>query len=249
MTRLLLLGGTTEASRLAALLARARIPAVFSYAGRTGAPKPQPLPTRIGGFGGAAGLAAFLKTENITHVIDATHPFAAQISRNAMAACAQTSLPLLTIERPAWQPGAGDLWTCVPDLPAAIAALPQAKTRVFLAIGKQNLAPFAARDHHYLLRLVDPPKTPLPLPDCTVITARGPFDIAGDTALMRAHAITHLIAKNAGGEGASAKLSAARDLGIQVIMIDRPALRARQIAASPDEAMTWLADHGAVRGV
>lgn len=240
MTRILLLGGTTEASLLARLLAGARMDAVFSYAGRTGAPVAQPLPTRIGGFGGAEGLAAFLRAEGIGHVIDATHPFAAQMSRNAVAACAATGIPLAALERPAWTPGPGDRWTRVPDIPAAVAALPEAPARIFLAIGKLHLAGFAARpQHHYLLRLVDPPGA-LPLPDAAVVIARGPFTPEGDLALLAEHRIGHIVAKNAGGMGARAKLDAARTLGLPVILIDRPVLPPRRIFTEPEEVMGWL---------
>ncbi|MFV0383728.1 cobalt-precorrin-6A reductase [Paracoccus sp. (in: a-proteobacteria)] len=252
MTRLLLLGGTTEASLLALDLSDAGIPTVFSYAGRTTAPVPQPLPTRIGGFGGAEGLADYLRREGITHVIDATHPFAGRISRNAIAACALAGVPLIALERPAWAPQPGDRWICVPDTGAAVCALPDSPARVFLAIGKQSLDSFAlCPQHFYLLRLVDPPDAALPLPRARAVIARGPFDVAGDTALLRDHAITHVVAKNAGGAGAAAKLTAARMLGLPVIMIDRPALPPRAIAASPREVMQWLADHGAAfpRGV
>lgn len=133
--------------------------------------------------------------------------------------------PLVALERPAWTAGPGDDWRCVTDAEAAVAALPDAPARVFLAIGKQTLAPFAVKpQHHYLLRLVDPPETTLPLPEASVMIARGPFDVEADTALMRAHSITHVVAKNAGGAGAAAKLIAARALRLPVILIDRPAL-------------------------
>lgn len=240
MPRILLLGGTTEASALARLLAGAGLDAVFSYAGRTAAPVGQPLPLRIGGFGGAEGLADYLRAEPISHVIDATHPFAAQMSRNAIAACAATGTPLLALQRPAWSAGPGDRWTHVPDIAAAAAALPDQPARVFLAIGKQNLDAFAGRPHHYLLRLVDPPEGPLPVPDAEAVIARGPFTVEGDKALLRAHSITHLVAKNSGGAGAEAKLIAARALHLPVIMIDRPVLPARQIVVNPAEAMAWL---------
>lgn len=240
MTRILLLGGTTEASLLARLLAGAGMDAVFSYAGRTGAPVAQPLPTRIGGFGGAEGLAAFLRAEEIGYVVDATHPFAARMSRNAVAACAATGIPLAALERPAWTPGPGDGWTPVPDIPAAVAALPEAPARIFLAIGKLHLAGFAARpQHHYLLRLVDPPEA-LPLPDAAAVIARGPFTPEGDLALLAEHRIGHIVAKNAGGIGARAKLDAARTLGLPVILIDRPALPPRRIFTEPEEVMGWL---------
>lgn len=195
---------------------------------------------RMGGFGGAEGLAAYLRANGIGRVIDATHPFAAQISRNAVAACALTGTPLLALERAPWMPGPGDRWTHVPDMEAAVAALPAQPSRIFLAIGRQNLAAFAARpEHHYLMRLVDPPQAP-PLPDCTVEVARGPFDEAGDRALLTRHRIAWLVAKNAGGSGAVAKLAAARVLRLPVIMIARPALPARAVVQSVDEVMAWL---------
>jgi len=251
MTRLLLLGGTTEASHLAAALAEARIPALFSYAGRTEAPRTQPLPMRVGGFGGITGLTAFLRAEAITHVIDATHPFAAQMSRNAIAACAEADVPLCAFERAPWAAQPGDRWIHVPDIAAAVAALPEPPARIFLAIGKQSLEAFAAKpQHHYLLRLVDPPQAPLPLLRAEAVIARGPFDATGDEALLVAHAITHVVAKNAGGAGAAAKLIAARALGLPVILIDRPALPAREVRDSIAAVFDWLSAHGVTpRGV
>ncbi|ATG34894.1 precorrin-6A reductase CobK [Phaeobacter piscinae] len=242
MTRILLLGGTTEASALAKTLAEAGADAVFSYAGRTAKPVRQPLPTRVGGFGGVGGLAAYLLAEAITHVIDATHPFAAQMSTNAVQACKSVGVPICAFERPAWQAGEGDQWVHADSIEGAVDALPEAPARVFLAIGKQNLAQFAAKpQHHYLLRLVDKPEAPLPLPHATVEIARGPFDAAGDTALMQRHGITHVVAKNAGGAGAAAKLTAARGLGLPVIMIARPEVPARPVRASLAEVMDWIA--------
>lgn len=237
---ILLLGGTSEASLLARLLAESGIKATFSYAGRTEAPIAQPLPTRIGGFGGVEGLARYLTSQRISHVIDATHPFAAQMSLNAIAACAQTGTPLLALERPAWTPERGDQWTRVATIADAVGALPNASARVFLAIGKQHLTPFAAKpQHHYLLRLVDAPGL-LPLPDAHAIIAKGPFTVGGDSALLADHRISHIVAKNSGGSGAQAKLLAARALGVPVILIDRPKLPARQIAASPEAALAWI---------
>lgn len=247
--RVLLLGGTTEASLMARRLAEDRVDAVFSYAGRTGAPVAQPLPTRIGGFGGPEGLARYLAEEGITHVVDATHPFAAQMSRNAVAACTAACVPLCAFERAPWRAWPGDDWRRVAGLDDAVAALPDRPARVFLAIGRQNLDTFAARpQHHYLLRLVDPPDAPLPLPDTTVIIARGPFDAAADRALLAAHRIEVIVAKNAGGAGARAKLDAARALGLPVILIDRPFLPRRRIAGTVEEVMAFLA-HPADLGV
>ncbi|TNJ41295.1 cobalt-precorrin-6A reductase [Phaeobacter sp. B1627] len=251
MTKLLLLGGTTEASRLAMAVAEAwggagpgaGRQAVFSYAGRTARPASQPLPCRIGGFGGVAGLVAYLRREAITHVVDATHPFAAQMSANAVAACEEAGVKLLGYERPEWIARPGDRWIRVADMAAAVAALPEAGARVFLAIGKQHLSAFSTRPgNHYLLRLVDAPVAPLPLADSCVVVARGPFDAAGDEELMRSHAITHVVAKNAGGSGAQAKLVAARALGLPVVMMDRPRIPSRQVRGSVAEVMSWL-DH------
>lgn len=224
---------------MATLLAQAGIDAVFSYAGRTVAPVAQPLPMRVGGFGGAGGLVQYLDQSRITHVIDATHPFAAQISRNADDACAQHGVPMLMLRRPAWAPGVDDQWQAVGNIDAAVAALPNDPVRVFLAIGKQNLSAFAGLRHHWLLRLVDAPDV-APLPNAQVVIARGPFTIDGDRALMRDHGITHLVAKNSGGAGASAKLIAARDLGVRVVMIDRPAAPDRPSVADPQLALNWL---------
>ncbi|MBD3665547.1 cobalt-precorrin-6A reductase [Sulfitobacter aestuariivivens] len=247
--RVLLLGGTTEASAMARALADAGAAAIFSYAGRTTAPVAQPLPTRIGGFGGVDGLVAYLQGESVTHVIDATHPFAAGMSWNAAEACTQAGVSLVRLERPGWSARAGDDWTHVARLEDVPDALPDTPARVFLAIGKQQIGLFASKpQHHYLLRLVDAPEGTLPLPDATVVLSRGPFDVAVDTALMRDHAITHIVAKNAGGRGAEAKLHAARALGLPVILADRPALPPVRTMAEVADVMDWLG-HEAERGV
>jgi len=241
MPRVLLLGGTTEAAEMARALAEAGLDAVYSYAGRTEAPVAQPLPVRVGGFGGTDGLAHYLNAEAITHVIDATHPFAAQMSGNAVTACKATRTSLIALERTPWQAGDGDHWTHVPDLDAAVAALGETPRRVFLAIGRQNLATFAkAPQHHYLLRLVDPPTEALPLPDAQAVIARGPFTVEGDLALLKDHRIDVIVAKNAGGAGAEAKLTAARHLALPTILIDRPKVPTRPIARSVTEVMVWL---------
>ncbi len=218
--------------------------ATLSYAGRTEAPRAQALPIRVGGFGGPEGLARYLRENAITHLVDATHPFAAQMSTNAVAAAALTGTPLVALERGPWQAGPGDTWVQVPDIPAAARALPDTPARVFLAIGRMHLADFAGQpQHHYLLRLVDPPTEALPLPDAHAVIARGPFTLEDDLALLRHHAITHVIAKNAGGEGARAKIDAARMLGLPVIMIDRPTIPARPTLRSVDQVMAWIAGH------
>lgn len=221
---------------------------IFSYAGRTAKPVLQPVPTRIGGFGGIYGLVSYLEQENITHVVDATHPFAARMSANAVAACDQAGVALAAFQRLPWQAGPGDDWQAVPDVSAAVAALPFDPARVFLAIGKQNLDAFAARpQHHYLLRLVDPPEAALPLPNAKAVIARGPFDEAGDVSLLKNHQIDLIVAKNSGGTGARAKLDAARSLAIPVVLIDRPDGPDRPILCQLPDVLAWL-PHPARRG-
>ena len=240
MTRALILGGTADASLLAAEIARARIDAVYSYGGRTRAPADQPLPTRVGGFGGVSGLADYIRRERITHVIDATHPFAAEMSRHAVQACAQTGTPLIALERAPWAKAPGDNWIEVADVTAAAAALPESPANVFLAIGRQHIAPFAAKPQHvYTLRFVDPPEAPLPLA-ADVIVSRGPFTFDGELETMRARGIAWIVARNSGGDGARAKIDAARMLGLPVIMIARPKLPERLRVESVAEIMNWL---------
>jgi precorrin-6A/cobalt-precorrin-6A reductase len=243
MTRVLLLGGTTEAGLLARALAEAGVDGVYSYAGRTEAPVSQPLPQRVGGFGGVAGLVDYLRAEGITHLVDATHPFAAQMSKNAVEAAGITGIPLIALERPAWQPGPGDRWISVQSGAEAAQALPGEPSRVFLAIGRQGLGDYtAAPQHDYLLRLVDPPTVALPLPRARVVIAKGPFRFEDDLALMRDHGTQIVVAKNAGGEGARAKLEAARELGLTVVMIDRPRVPPRPVSATVQGVLDWL--HG-----
>ena len=240
MTRALILGGTADASLLAAEIARAGLGAVYSYGGRTRAPADQPLPTRIGGFGGVSGLADYIRSENITHVIDATHPFAAEMSRNAVAASTQTSTPLIALERAPWTKAPGDNWNEVADVSAAATALPEAPAKVFLAIGRQHIAPFAAKPQHsYTLRFVDPPDALLPFV-ADVIVSRGPFLLDGELEMMRERGIVWIVARNSGGDGARAKIDAARMLGLPVIMISRPELPERRRVESVAEVMQWL---------
>jgi precorrin-6A/cobalt-precorrin-6A reductase len=239
--RALLLGGTGDANQLADALARARIDAIYSYAGRTQIPLPHALPTRISAFGGAQGLADFIRHERITHVIDATHPFAAEMSRHAVEACDATNTPLVALERAPWMRTAGDNWIEVSGIDAAVAALPDASARVFLAIGRQHIAPFAGKPQHaYTLRFVDAPDGALPLPKAEVIVSRGPFSLGGDRELMASRGIAYLVARNSGGSGARAKIDAARELDIPVIMIARPTLPERPRVESVEQVIAWL---------
>ena len=213
---------------------------MYSYGGRTRAPADQPLPTRIGGFGGVSGLVDYIRREGITHIIDATHPFAAEMSRNAVAACAETGTPLIALERMPWDRTQGDNWIEVADVNAAAAALPDAAARVFLAIGRQHIAPFAGKPQHtYTLRFVDPPEAPLPFA-AEVIVSRGPFTLAGELEMIRMRGIAWIVARNSGGEGARAKIDAARMLGVPVIMISRPKLPERPRVESVTDVMQWL---------
>jgi precorrin-6A/cobalt-precorrin-6A reductase len=240
--RVLILGGTADANRLVAEIARdSRIDAVLSYAGRTENPTPPPIAWRVGGFGGIDGLVDYLRVEKIARVIDATHPFAAQMSANAIAACAVANVPLLALERAPWQRTSGDRWIEVDNIATAAEALGAAPRRVFLGIGRQYLDVFAAHpQHHYLVRLVDPPRAPLPLREANVIVARGPFDLAGDRAMLMEHRIDIVVARNAGGDAAYAKIEAARALDLPVVMVRRPFIPAREKVAGVADVLRWL---------
>ena len=225
----------------------------LSLAGRTAAPAPQPVLVRIGGFGGAVGLAAWLGAEAIDLLIDATHPYAARISANAAAAAALAQVPLLVLDRPAWVAIDGDRWTEVADMAAAVQALGTAPRRALLALGRNELVPFtAAPQHFYLVRSVDPVEPPLAVPHAVYITRRGPFDEAEERELLAQHDIDVIVAKNSGGAATYGKIAAARSLGLPVIMLARPARPQVPAAVSVEEALVRL-DHvlasEAARGV
>lgn len=237
----LLLGGTSEASALARLLAKHGIPATLSYAGRTENPRAQPVPTRIGGFGGVAGLVTYLRDQAITHLVDATHPFAATISTHAVEGAKLAGVPHIALTRPAWEPATGDRWNHVADIAAAVAALSGPRRRIMLALGRMHVEAFAAQpQHHYMLRFVDTPNPAPTLPHHILVVDRGPFTKAGDRALIQAHAIDLVVCKNAGGRGAEAKLIAARELGLPVLMIDRPTILRRTEVYRPEDVLAWL---------
>lgn len=249
MPNILILGGTTEASALAVAIAGHGISATLSYAGRTASPRGQPVPIRVGGFGGVAGLAAYLRQHAITHLVDATHPFAAQMSRHAVTAAAAVGVPLIALTRPPWRPRPDDRWTRVADLGAAVMALDRPAARVMLALGRMHADAFAVHpQHRYLLRFVDRPVDRPALPSHDLIVDRGPFTVDGDMRLLRDHAIELLLCKNAGGDGAVAKLIAARALGVPVVMIDRPVLPPRPAVDTVEAVLDWIG-HRADRGV
>ncbi len=247
---LLVLGGTTEATALCQRVAEAGIAGTISFAGRVNRPVRQPLPQRVGGFGGVSGLTRFLRENAITHVVDATHPFAAQMSANAVAACAEAGIPLIALTRAQWEPEPGDDWRQVPDIAGAVAALQGPAKRIMLAVGRMHLPDFAANPQHfYLLRLVDPPLDAPPFPHHYVVVDRGPFAVENDRKLLEHHSIDIVVSKNAGGSAAVAKIVAARDLGLPVLMIDRPAPPARRETHELDNVMEWIAHAGADLGV
>jgi precorrin-6A/cobalt-precorrin-6A reductase len=220
--RILILGGTRDARELAAALLARGFHVITSLAGVTADPVLPPGEVRRGGFGGAAGLANYLKSEGIAAVADATHPFAALMSANADAACRATGLPLLRLERPAWRAGPGDRWTSVTSAAEAAAVLP-AHARVLLTIGRKEIAPFLVRQEvSGIARMIEPPQLEFP-PPWTLLLERPPFTIEAERRLISDHAITWLVTKNAGGGTTEAKLVAAREAGIPVVMIERPA--------------------------
>jgi precorrin-6A/cobalt-precorrin-6A reductase len=235
--RLLILGGTAEAAELAHrahLRFGPRLDVITSLAGRLVATPSLPGRMRRGPFGGPDGLARFLADAAIDVVIDATHPFAAQISAHAVAACRQQGTPLLRLQRPAWQPRPGDRWIDAHSMADAARHLAGLATRVFLTTGPGSLAAFASLPRiHFLVRSFEPPPQPLPLADHELIIARPPFTAAAEQALMAAHRIEALVTKNAGGP-LSAKLDAARALALPVVMIRRPEPAADEADLCPD---------------
>lgn len=219
--KILILGGTREAAELARQFVAEGLDVTTSLAGRTKEPAPVEGKLRIGGFGGAEGLAAYLKEEGFTRVIDATHPFAKTISLNAVKACAMAALPLDIRTRAPWQKQPGDLWTEVATLEDTANVLPP-NARVLLALGRQYLDAFLKRtDCHFVIRMVDPPESPLPFTSHEILAAKPSSNPDEEAALFRSHAITQIVCRNSGGDGAYAKIIAARRMGLPVVMVGR----------------------------
>lgn len=240
--RILILGGTTEARQLAAKLAMLHT-VTLSLAGRTENPVEQGVPTRVGGFGGVEGLSAYLAGEKIDLLVDATHPYAARISANAADAALKAGVPILALRRPGWDQVVGDNWILVDDVAGAVAALGKKPKRVFLALGRQEVAAFeAAPQHHYLVRSVDPVTPRLAVPNAAYVLARGPFPEAEERALLLDHGIDVVVSKNSGGLATHGKIAAARALGIEVIMVRRPVLPDVP-SAETVEALIGMIDH------
>ncbi|KUH36338.1 MULTISPECIES: cobalt-precorrin-6A reductase [Streptomyces] len=236
----LILGGTTEGRRLAETLDADGVRVTSSLAGRVAAPRLPPGEVRVGGFGGAEGLARWVREHQVDAVIDATHPFAGTISFHAARAAATSHVPLLALRRPGWTPVEGDDWHPVDSLEAAAGAVPELGRRVFLTTGRMGLAAFAeVADAWFLVRSVDPPEPPLP-PRAEVLLDRGPFTLEGEREVLRAYAIDVLVTKDSGGAATAPKLTAAREAGIPVVIVRRPPVPdGVPVAATVEEAAAW----------
>ncbi len=242
MKRVLLLGGTGDAAVLAAKIAQ--IPgfeAIASLAGRTQNSRALGDSTRVGGFGGVAGLVNYLRDRQIDLLIDATHPFAAQISWHAATAVAEVGIPHLMLVRPAWEQTLGDRWIEVASMEAAADTISGLAQRVFLAIGKQELATFAhLRDIWFLMRAIAPPELDAPVPQGKLLLSRGPFTLAEERSLLMQYEIGAIVTKNSGGGATYAKIVAARELEIPVVIIARPPIPFVEQVATVEQALAWL---------
>ncbi|MGY1754571.1 cobalt-precorrin-6A reductase [Blastococcus sp. SYSU D01042] len=237
--RVLVLGGTGEARRLATALLAEGVDVVSSLAGRVADPVLPEGEVRIGGFGGVDGLAAWLRAHPVAAVVDATHPFATAMTASAAAACALTGHPLLRLQRPGWSEQPGDDWRWVASLDEAAAAV-TGFAHVFVTTGRTGLEAFAGLTSEVLVRSVDPPGPPLP-PRTTVVLERGPFSVADELALLREHRVDVVVTKDSGGSMTAAKLTAARELGLPVVVVRRPPLPAGvPTVATVDEARAWV---------
>ena len=217
---------------------------VLSLAGATANPARSPISQRIGGFGGAEGLAAYLAAERIGAVVDATHPFASRMSANAVAACRATDTPLVVFTRPPWTPEPGDRWIQVATMDDAARSLGAEPRTVFLTQGRLQLAAFArAPQHRYIVRAIDRPAEIDTLPNRKLILARGPFSLADELALMKRERIEALVTKNSGGGATYAKIEAARALGIEVVIVRRPRPPEAETVHDLDAVMSWIAAH------
>lgn len=245
--RILILGGTSEASELVKLLAdESFFQATLSLAGRTRQPQiPAGISHRIGGFGGVAGLVQWLRAQQIAVLVDATHPFARVMPFHAAEAAAICGIPMLALRRPAWQAGPGDDWQEYDDHAGIIAALGAGPRRIFLTVGRLEVPAYAtAPQHFYLVRSIDP-VVPQPLPEAIWLTERGPFDLDHELGLLRQHCIDAVVSKNSGGFATEAKLLAARKLNLPVLLLRRPPKPVAPVATNAAEALDWLrALHG-----
>jgi precorrin-6A/cobalt-precorrin-6A reductase len=241
---ILVLGGTAEARELAAELDGAGIAVTSSLAGRVANPRLPPGQVRVGGFGGPAALAGWLREQGVRAVVDATHPFAERISASAARACPEAGVPVLRLERPGWHERPGDRWHRVPDLAAAAQRIPQLGSRTLLTTGRQGLASFAETDAWFLVRCVEPPDPPLPVRH-ELLLGRGPYTLTGERALIERFEIDVVVTKDSGGRLTEAKLDAARELGLPVIVVDRPPRPSMDAVVTVAEAVSWAHRHSA----
>jgi precorrin-6A/cobalt-precorrin-6A reductase len=242
LKRVLILGGTGDAVKLAAIASQLDgVDVMSSLAGRTQQPTAPIGSVRVGGFGGEAGLVVYLQEYQVNYLIDATHPFAAQISWNAAAAATKANIPHLMLVRPVWQKESGDCWLEVDHLEAAVTLLESQTGRIFLTIGRQQLAPFARLQHlWFLMRSIDPPDASLPIPPGEMIYDRGPFTLEQERKLIIDYNINLIVSKNSGGNATYAKVIAAREMGIPIVMINRPAMPLVTQVSTVNEALNWL---------
>ena len=242
--RLLILGGTAEAAELARRASETyagRIEVVTSLAGRLAPRRDLAGRVRRGGFGGADGLARFLDGEPIDWLVDATHPFAEAISTHADAACGESGVPRLVLARPPWQRVPDDDWREVDDMAGVVRILPGLGKRAFLSVGPGSTAAFSQVEGvWFLVRVIETPRHPLPLPEHMVITGRPPFTVYDERLLLAAHRIDVLVTKNSGGLATEAKLAAAREAGIPVVMVNRPPPPPGDLVENVDAALEWL---------
>jgi precorrin-6A/cobalt-precorrin-6A reductase len=245
MNRILILGGTGDAAELAAKLSLVNgVEVITSLAGRTRQPSIPIGIVRVGGFGGADGLVAYLREHQIDGLVDATHPFAAQISWNAAVAAKAANIPHLMLVRPAWDKVAGDDWIEVETIAAAAHAIPDRATRIFLTIGRQELAFFAKLTNRwFLMRMIDSPTADAVVPPGEVLCDRGPFSLDNERNLILHYNIDALVSKNSGGAATYAKIKAARELSIPVVMVQRPTMPVGEQVATVAQALSWLASH------
>jgi precorrin-6A/cobalt-precorrin-6A reductase len=239
VSALLILGGTAEARELAGVLHGRGVPVISSLAGRVAAPRLPPGEVRIGGFGGPEGLGRWLVERHVFAVVDATHPFAARMSASAFEACASAGMPLLRLERPGWVERLDDRWHWVDDVAAAAEAVERLGSRALLALGRQEVAAFAGMDSTwFLIRSVGPPDPPLP-PRHELLLDRGPFTVSGEIGVLRAHRINVVVTRDSGGDQTAAKLDAARERGLSVIVVRRPPPPDTATVKTVVEAAAW----------
>jgi precorrin-6A/cobalt-precorrin-6A reductase len=245
--RILILGGTGEGAALAQAATRwfgDALQITTSLAGRTEVPRPVAGRVRIGGFGGAAGLAAYLREEGIGALIDATHPFAARISAAARLACDQVEIPRLTLRRPPWRRQIMDRWIEVENTAAAAATVGRFGQRAWLTVGASEIPQFAdVSAVHFVVRLVDHPRHPLPLRSYDLIIGRGPFSLAEERQHIERHGIDALVCKASGGSATEAKIIAARERALPVVIVQRPPPEPGQWVSTIEAALEWLTCH------